>query len=100
MCVSEIANQIFKECMLKEADLINDIKRVLNLNLDDLVVSKGQKVLNLLDKFETSKESTLIEKQDLVDIKEKIRKAMELFQESMESLFAMHERLVQEKELI
>jgi hypothetical protein len=63
------------------------------------MVNKGSKVLNLLDKLETSRESTLIEKQDLVEIKDKIRKSMQLFQESLEDLFALHERLVRESEM-
>jgi len=94
MNTTKIANII-----LKEADLVHGIKRILDLNLDDQIVSKGQKLLNLLDKLEISEESTLIEKQDFVAVKEKIRKSMETFQESMEDLFSMHERLVRESEM-
>jgi hypothetical protein len=87
------------DSILKEADLVNDIKRILNLNLDDQIVDKGQKLLSLLDKLEISEESTLIEKQDFVAVKEKIRKSMQMFQESMEDLFSMHERLIRESEM-
>lgn len=87
------------DSILKEADLVNDIKRILNLNLDDQIVDKGQKLLSLLDKLEISEESTLIEKQDFIAVKEKIRKSMQMFQESMEDLFSIHERLIRESEM-
>jgi hypothetical protein len=96
----DIVELVVKESTLqKQSSLIKDISRLLSINLDDVMVNKGSKVLNLLDKLETSRESTLIEKQDLVEIKDKIRKSMQLFQESLEDLFALHERLVRESEM-
>lgn len=95
-----IIDSVLKESNLqKQSGLIKDISRLLHLNLDDIVVDKGSKVLDLIDKLETSRESTLIEKHDLTQIKEKIRQSMQLFQESIEDLFSLHERLVRESEL-
>jgi hypothetical protein len=100
MNITKIVELVLKESNLqKEAGLLSDIKRVLSLNLDDAMVNQGLKVLNILDKIETSKESTLIEKQDLVSIKDKIRQSMQLFQESIEDLFSLHERLIRESEM-
>lgn len=100
MNTKDIVELVVKESTLqKQSSLIKDISRLLSINLDDVMVNKGSKVLNLLDKLETSRESTLIEKQDLVEIKDKIRKSMQLFQESLEDLFALHERLVRESEM-
>jgi hypothetical protein len=95
-----IIELVLKEANIKkQSDMITDISRILNLNLDDVLVNKGYKVIDLLDKIEVSKDSTLIEKQDLVGIKDKIKKSMESFQEAMEDLFSLHERLVREQEM-
>jgi len=96
----DIIEQVLKEANIKkQSDMITDISRILKLNIDDVLVNKGYKVIDLLNKIEVSKDSTLIEKQDLVGIKEKIKKSMESFQEAMEDLFSLHERLVREHEM-
>ena len=93
MNTHKIADMLFK------ADLISSISRILKLNVDDKLVDRGSKLLDLLDKLEVSKESTLVEAEDLVKIKEKVKKSMEALQESMEDLFSLHERLIRESEM-
>jgi len=94
-----IAKQIFESSIQKQSDLINDIARVISLRLDEKIVNKGMKVLKILDKIETSPTSSMIDKHDLTQIKEKINQSMQKFQEALEDLFSLHERLVRENEM-
>jgi hypothetical protein len=100
MISNKIIEAVLQEASIKkQAELLSNIKRIVNLNLDDLVIEKGMKIVDLLNKLELAKESTLIEKQDLSEIKQKINKSMQMFQEAMESLFTLQERLIKENEI-
>ena len=96
---NELINSILKEaCLQKQAELLSNINRILSLNLDDAVIQKGTKLLDLLDKLSIDKDSTLVEKFDLSEVKKKIEKSMQLFQEANEDLFSLHDRLIRESE--
>ena len=98
--MNSIIDEILKQTSIdKTAAILNDIERLLKLNLDDFLVNKGMKILSLLDKIEISKDSGILEKNEISDVKEKIRNSMSLFQESIHDLFSIHQRLVNEGEM-
>jgi hypothetical protein len=99
--MNELIEQILKEAKIsKHVDLITDLARVMKLRIDEQVVSKGMKFLNVLENLEKHKEVSLIEKQDLASIREKIRNSMSLLQDATDDLFTLHERLVRESEML
>jgi hypothetical protein len=90
--VEKIASEI-----IKTADLLTDIERILKINVDDKLIASGMKYLRLLDRLEL-KSKSVIDKNQINDIKSKIKKAMELIQESNEELFNLHQQMINEQD--
>jgi len=93
MRIDKLASDI-----IKQADTVEDFNKVLKLNLDDKVTTHGMQLIRILDSIETrSKDITV--KNEIIDVKKKLSKAMELFQEVNEELFSMQQRIINEEEL-
>jgi len=98
--MDSIINDILKEANFERTSaILYNLERLLKLHLDDFLIGKGMKILSLLDSIETSKDAGVLEKNEIVDVKEKIRKSMSQFQEAIEDLFSIHQRLVSESEI-
>jgi len=82
--------------ILKQANFIKNLERFLKLDFDDQFVSKGMKIANFLDKLE-SQAPSLLEKNQISDIRHKIRSAMQTIQESQEELFYIQQQLINEE---
>jgi len=98
--MDSIIDEIMKEANFERTStILYNLERLLKLHLDDFLINKAMKIISLLDLIETSKDAGILEKNEIVDVKEKIRKSMSLFQEAIEDLFSIHQRLVGESEI-
>jgi hypothetical protein len=84
--------------ILKQANTVSDLGKILKLNLDEKIVSQGMKLLKILDNIET-KSKDIVTKNEIVDIKQKLKTGMQTFQEIQEELFAIQQRLINEDQL-
>ena len=98
----EVANKRFKRKsniitkVMKEAGLVEDISRILKLDIDDQYINKVTKFTGILNRLELKAKSVL-HKNQINDVKNKIEKSMELLQEANEDLFNLQQQLINEE---
>jgi hypothetical protein len=90
----KLTNHDFK--FARVANVVDDLGRLLKLQADEKFIQKSMQVINILDSIE--KKTDLITKNELVDVKEKLRKVSSEVQDIWETLFALQQRLINEGE--
>ena len=86
------------EDILNSSELLDEIDKLLLLNIDDKWVGEGTDFLKSLDKLEIQTDDSTI-KLDVDMIKNKVKNSMQIIQDVYENLFSLQQRIINEENL-
>lgn len=92
----ELKTSKLAKVIIKQADFVNNLSRVLKMELDDKFIDQGMRVKKVLDTLE-NQAPTILEKNQIADIKGMIDNAMKELQDAQEALFNLQQQLINEE---